>query len=289
MVQWVEDVKARLEAGEPVNLEDYRRQDPARAERLRRLLPAIGLMAELGRSPDPERSRTSDHGMAPILAAGSLVRDARGRPPGINVPRARFFGIPRPFFKEAPMVDSVVTGPTLERYQEYLRLLARLQLPQRLRSKVDPSDMVQQTLLKAYQKLGQFRGKSDEELAAWLRTILANVLKDAVSSFATGRRNVAQERSVEWAVAQSSARLEAWLAADQSSPSESVVRHERLLQISEAFARLQEDQRTAVELKHLQGYSVEAIGRQMGRSKSAVGGLLRRGLKTLREELAASK
>ncbi len=149
--------------------------------------------------------------------------------------------------------------------------------------------MVQQTLLKAYQKLGQFRGKSDEELAAWLRTILANVLKDAVGAYATGRRNVAQECSLEWAVAQSSARLEAWLAADQSSPSESVVRHERLLQISEAFARLPEDQRTAVELKHLQGYSVKAIGRQMGRSKSAVGGLLRRGLKTLREEMAASK
>jgi RNA polymerase sigma-70 factor (ECF subfamily) len=187
------------------------------------------------------------------------------------------------------MVDSVVTGPTLERYQEYLRLLARLQLPRRLRSKVDPSDMVQQTLLKAYQKLGQFRGKSDEELSAWLRTILANVLKDAVGAYATGRRNVAQERSLEWAVEESSARIEAWLSADQSSPSESVVRRERLLQISEAFARLPEDQRTAVELKHLQGYSVEAIGRQMGRSKSAVGGLLRRGLKTLREEMAASK
>ena len=90
-------------------------------------------------------------------------------------------------------------------------------------------------------------------------------------------------------VDQSSARLEAWLSVDQSSPSESVVRHRRLLQISEAFARLPEDQRTAVELKHLQGYSVEAVGRQMGRSKSAVGGLLRRGLKTLREEMAASK
>ena len=187
------------------------------------------------------------------------------------------------------MVDNVVAGPSLERYQEYLHLLARLQLPQRLRSKVDPSDMVQQTLLKAYQKMGQFRGKSEEELAAWLRTILANVLKDVVCTFATGRRNLARERSLEWAVEQSSARLEAWLAADQSSPSESVVRHERLLEISEAFAHLPEDQRTAVELKHLQGYSVEAIGRLMGRSESAVGGLLRRGLKTLREAMAASE
>ncbi len=187
------------------------------------------------------------------------------------------------------MVNNVVTGPSLERYQEYLNLLARLQLPQRLRSKVAPSDMVQETLLKAYQKLGQFQGRTDEELAAWLRTILANVLKDTVGTFATARRNVAVERSLEWSVEQSSARLEVWLAADQSSPSESVVRHERLLQLSDAFARLPEDQRTAVELKHLRGYSVEDIGRQMGRSKSAVGGLLRRGLKTLREVMTASQ
>src|SRR6516165_42047 len=48
LVQWVEAVKARLEAGKPVDLEDYRRQDPVRAERMRRLLPAIGMMAETG-------------------------------------------------------------------------------------------------------------------------------------------------------------------------------------------------------------------------------------------------
>jgi RNA polymerase sigma-70 factor (ECF subfamily) len=182
-----------------------------------------------------------------------------------------------------------VAPPSLERYKEYLHLLARLQLPQRIQGKLAPSDLVQETLLKAYQVLGQFRGKSEEELAAWLRTILANALKDAVSAFATGRRNVARERCLEQAVEQSSARLEAWLAADQSSPSEQAVRHERLLQLSEAMARLPEDQRIALELQHLQGCSVEAISRHMGRSKAAVGGLLRRGLKTLRGWMAESK
>lgn len=168
----------------------------------------------------------------------------------------------------------------LARYRVYLRLLARLQLDPRLRSKLDPSDIVQQTLLKAYEKHDQFRGQSDRELAAWLRAILANTLTDAVR-----HRQVREglQRSLEVSIEQSSSRLEAWVAASGSSPSEKLVRHEQLLELSEALAKLPEDQQRAIELKHLQGLSVEAISQEMGRSKTAVGGLLRRGMKRLRE------
>ncbi len=72
LIRWVEAVKARLEAGEPVNLEDYRRQDPVRAERLRRLLPTIGIMADLARSPGAELSGSFGPGSAPILGPGAL-------------------------------------------------------------------------------------------------------------------------------------------------------------------------------------------------------------------------
>ena len=94
------------------------------------------------------------------------------------------------------------------------------------------------------------------------------------------------ERSLEAAVERSSSRLEALLADQRSSPSEQAARQEQLLRLAEGLARLPEDQRRAVELKHLQGESLEAIGQEMGRSATAVAGLLRRGLDRLREWLA---
>jgi RNA polymerase sigma-70 factor (ECF subfamily) len=187
------------------------------------------------------------------------------------------------------MSDKQDQVPNLERYREYLRMLARLQLDARLRGKLDPSDIVQETLLKAHQALDRFRWQSEAELAAWLRTILANTLADAVRKYQTGARDVGQERSLQAALEESSARVEAWLAAEGSSPEERAVRQEELLRLAEALGTLADDQRQAVELRHLAGCSVAEVAERMGRSKEAVAKLLLRGLARLRERLDESK
>jgi RNA polymerase sigma-70 factor (ECF subfamily) len=174
----------------------------------------------------------------------------------------------------------------LERYRDYLRLLARLHLHPMLRGQLDPSDLVQQTLLQAHQHRAQFRGRSEPELAAWLRTILANNLAGAVRRSGRRQRDMALERSLEADLAASSSRLEAWLADDQSSPSEQAMRHERLRGLAEALAQLPEDQRQAVELHHLKGWTLPEVAHEMGRSKEAVAGLLFRAIKKLRRLLA---
>jgi RNA polymerase sigma-70 factor (ECF subfamily) len=172
----------------------------------------------------------------------------------------------------------------LEHYREYLRLLARLQLDPRLRAQLDPSDIVQQTLLRAHEHFDQFRGRSDEEMRAWLRAILARTLVDAVRRF--GRQKGDRARSLEAALEQSSAKLEALLASEESNPSHGALRTERLIELAEALARLPEDQRTAVELRYLQGLAVPDVAERMGRSTVSVTGLLYRGMKALRDVMS---
>ncbi len=170
----------------------------------------------------------------------------------------------------------------LETFRNYLLLLATVQLGGRLRGKLDPDDLVQQTLTRALEKRDRFRGTDDAQGAAWLRTLLSHTLIDVVRKFA---RSGGAERSLEAAIEQSSTRLEALLAADQTSPSGRFERQERLRRLADALAALPDDQRLAVELKHLQGLALVEVARRMGRSVPAVAGLLHRGLKARREDL----
>jgi RNA polymerase sigma-70 factor (ECF subfamily) len=183
-------------------------------------------------------------------------------------------------------LDASSDGLDLESYREYLRLLARSRLDPRLQAKFDASDLVQQTLLEAHQALEQLRGQNREQVAGWLRQILTRNLANAVRDFRRDKRDVAREQSLDGLLHHSSARLDAWLAAEQSSPSATAEHHEQAARLAAALADLPEAQRVVVELRHLHGWSLADISRHIGRSAAAVAGLLHRGLYQLREELS---
>ena len=176
-------------------------------------------------------------------------------------------------------------GRHLDGFREYLRLLARLQLRANLAGKIDLSGVVQQTLLEAYQARDRFPLDAAQQ-AAWLRRALANNLTDEIRRLGSRGKERVEEQSLEQALEASSARLEAWLAREESTPGRKAVRREQLSRLAEALLQLPEDQRRAVELHHLQGMSLAGVGQQLGRSREAVAGLVFRGLKKLRSLLA---
>jgi RNA polymerase sigma-70 factor (ECF subfamily) len=181
--------------------------------------------------------------------------------------------------------DAPSDGCDLEPFRAYLLVLARSRLDPRLQSKLGASDVVQLTLLEAYQALGQFRGQTREQLGAWLRQILARNLANALRDFCRERRDVGREQSLEDAVRNSSSRVADWLAAEQSSPSEQAERHEQAARLAVALTQLPEPQREVVLLRHCHGWSLAQISRHVGRSAAAVAGLLHRGLQRVRELL----
>ncbi|MFO0890222.1 MAG: sigma-70 family RNA polymerase sigma factor [Isosphaeraceae bacterium] len=179
--------------------------------------------------------------------------------------------------------------PSPERFRSYLRVLAELHLGREGRGKVEPSDVVQETMLEAHRKRHQFRGSTEAQMAAWLRAMLACNLADAVKAQRRGKRDVDRERSLEAAVHQSSARLEAWLVSAQASPSERCERHEAVLELLDALTALPPAQRRALVMRHCQGCSLVQIAEELDRTPTAVAGLLKRGLATLRTILQPSQ
>jgi RNA polymerase sigma-70 factor (ECF subfamily) len=179
-----------------------------------------------------------------------------------------------------------VRGEDLERYRLFLYLRARGRLAPRLQGKLDAADVVQETLLHAHEKRGQFRGHTEAELAAWLRAILENTLAMAARQFQAGARDVARERSLQAGLEESAACRKAGPAATAPTPAEHALHRERLRRLADALGELPLDQRRAIELHHLDSLSVAEVAEQMHRSKAAVVGLLFRGLKKLRGLLA---
>jgi RNA polymerase sigma-70 factor, ECF subfamily len=178
--------------------------------------------------------------------------------------------------------------PAIETFRPYLIAIARMQLTARpwLASKMDASDLVQQVLLKGHDSRQEYRGQSSGEMACWLRQILHRTLANELRSFGQEKRDIGAERSIEADLEASSQRLDAWLAADQTSPSQAVSQAERAIQLARSIASLPSDQREVILLKHLHGLSLSEIATRLEKTPAAIAGLLRRGLEQLRETLA---
>jgi len=173
----------------------------------------------------------------------------------------------------------------LDWLRPYLRLLAATGLNQQLRVKLDPSDIVQQTLFQAHRARGSFRGTTKNELLAWIKQILTRNLTKVARDFGREKRDIGREQSLEAAFQTSWLKVDQVLVLSDSSPLDRMQGNEQRLNMCAAVEQLPDSQRLAVELHHFLGWPISQIAEEMEKTPVAVSGLLKRGLRTLRIQL----
>ena len=177
--------------------------------------------------------------------------------------------------------DRSALGELLHLYRPYLRIVAERNLGPRVGVRVDASDIVQQTWMEAAKAVNKFAGKTEPEFSAWVAAILNRNLQNVVRNQRAGKRDVRKE------IAPGGSATLSWrgLGRNAISPSKKAIQGERALRLAAAIEELTEEQRKAVVMRHLEDKPLEEISKALNRSKSAVAGLIYRGLRELREKM----
>lgn len=185
--------------------------------------------------------------------------------------------------------DENARGALLELYRNYLRLVARSLIGGALRVKLDASDLVQETFLKAHRDFGQFIGGSERELVAWLRQVLVRSLANQVKHHRRQARDHQRQESLEHLLEQSSLTAQVALASQVPSPSEAASRREQAVLLADAVDRLPPDYREAFVLRTLEHVPFEEVAARMDRSIGAVRMLWARAVKRLNQMLTEDR
>jgi RNA polymerase sigma-70 factor (subfamily 1) len=175
-------------------------------------------------------------------------------------------------------------GSWLEACRDYLQLIANRELPDEVRPKCAPSDVVQLTITEAWQSFAEFRGQSEAELRGWLKRILVNNIRDATRKYRdTAKRGVARE--VPLTGAGSKDVLIHQIPAPDKSPSANAAAQEDLTQLKEALSELPPHYAEVIRLRNLEDLPFSEIGRQLCLTADSARKLWERAVRRLAKEL----
>jgi RNA polymerase sigma-70 factor (ECF subfamily) len=186
--------------------------------------------------------------------------------------------IPEVLLIQARAGDEAALGRLLEIYRNYLRLVARALIGQALRVRLDASDLVQETFLKASGEFSQFLGATEPELTAWLRRILVRTLANQAKHHRRQGRDYQRQESLEAMLDRSSAAVQRALASAVETPSSHAVRREQAVLLADALEELPAHYREVFVLRNLEHIPFDQIAERMGRSPGATRVLWKRAM-----------
>ena len=182
---------------------------------------------------------------------------------------------PNYLLKAARGGDDDALGELIENFRPMLRAEAMRTLTE-VQGRVDASDIVQLTWWSAFRAFPKFEGDVDA-FVGWLRNIHDCNLRDAVRDQNADKRAIRLEAAPSAILPTATAKI--------TSPSQKLVRIEEQEQMEACLALLPAAQKEALRLRFYEGLSIAVLVERMGRSETAVAGLLKRGLSGLRDLL----
>jgi len=197
-------------------------------------------------------------------------------------------GLPSAMNHEVPRIEELIARArsgdqaALDQLFQWCRPLlmerAALRLAKKRPGIERPSDIVQKAALKAFRAFPDFEGTTFAEWLSWLDRIVQTCTIQSFRDARRKKRDKAGEAPLD----------EDEIPSHQLSPSQATATEEEWQQLWTQIYLLQEEQRTAILLRHFKELRVAEVARRMGKTEAAVAGLLQRGLRTLRDRLTSA-
>lgn len=191
---------------------------------------------------------------------------------------------------ESDLVSRAVAGDAAAVQEllllHYDPLAARLAhaIPADLQGTIAVEDVLQEAFADAVRRFTTFEARGDGAFGAWLGAIADNRLIDLIRAARALKRGGGQARIDAGAADRSSVDdLLAQLAVNERTPSRSVAGHEAAGAIRRALDGLNEDYRTAIQLRYFDGLSVAETAARMNRTEPAIHMLCHRAIAQLRQ------
>lgn len=176
--------------------------------------------------------------------------------------------------------DRNAVGILIDRYRKYLLFIANNDLDQNLQAKMGASDAVQESMMHAHFHFDQFRGNTEGEWKAWLKTILANDIRKGKRQYFAQKRDANREVSVQPNTATGQDFLDGKL-----TPSSEAIEREKAMAVEIAMSQLTDQQRQVIQMRNFERLSFSEIGSRTRRSEDAARKLWARSIEALKNAM----
>ncbi len=179
--------------------------------------------------------------------------------------------------EQARWGDEAALGSLLDVRRVTLRQLAENGLPDRIKARVDASDIVQQTCLSVFRQIAAFQGKDPAQFEAWIRQIHERNIQNAIrDQLRTQKRGDGREEALDGKELDESGQI---------SPSGHAMQREEAFRLAALLNRLPVEERDVLRLRYILGRTLADIAKELQLTREAVIWRMQQGMKRLRQWL----